>query len=128
MDDQTSGPAPFRTVLVADPSSDNADTLALVLAAVGHRPVTAGTVADAVARAAAHPPDAVIADALFPDGHAAVLAAQLAGRPLLILVTGWPVSAEQATRAGFHYVFTKPADPEAILALLDAHTRCRPGA
>src|SRR4051812_23161353 len=112
----TDGHKPSRlTVLVADPSRDNAETLALVLDACGHRAVTAGTAAAALAAAAAGPPDVLITEVLFRDGDGLELAGRLApgraGPPLLVLLTGRTVPAAAVRQAGFDAHFLKPADP-----------------
>ena len=124
-----SQPLPL-TVLVADPSPENADTLALVLAACGHRAVTARSAADALALAAGNPPDVVITEALFPDGDGFDLAAQLAAgrpaRPLLVLLTGRSVADVAVRQAGFDGHFLKPTNLEALLALLAMHATRRP--
>jgi CheY-like chemotaxis protein len=122
---------PGLTVLVADPSPDNAETLALVLDACGHRAATAGTVAAALGAAAADGPDVLITEVLFPDGDGFELAggvgAGRARRPLLILLTGRSVAADAVGRAGFDAHFLKPADPAALVKLLADHARqCRP--
>jgi CheY-like chemotaxis protein len=113
-----------RTVLIADPCAVNADTLAAVLAACGHRVRTAGTAADALALAAAHPPDVLITEAALPDLDGPALAAQVAaGRavwPRLVLLTGRVVGGGWA---GFDRVFVKPADPEALVRLVAGSPR-----
>jgi two-component system, OmpR family, response regulator len=130
MGQETDGPPPpCLTVLVADPSPENADSLALVLALCGHRARTAATAADALAATAADPPDVLITEALFPDGDGLALAEQVAavsrGRPLLVLWTGRTVPRESLERARFDAHFLKPADPAALIALLGAHARRR---
>jgi CheY-like chemotaxis protein len=118
---------PGLTVLVADPSPDSAETLALVLEACGHRAVTAGTAA--AASAAPGAPDVVITELLFPDGDAYELARRVgagrATRPLTILLTGRGVPAEAVRGAGFDAHFLKPADPAALVDLIAAHARRR---
>jgi len=123
MGGETEGPKPpSLTVLVADPSPDNADSLAWVLGACGHRARTAGTVTAALAAAAAEPPDAVVMEVLFPDGDAFDLSARLTAgrpaRPLLVLLTGRTVPGEALPTAGFDAHFLKPADPALLVDLL----------
>ena len=124
-----SQPLPL-TELVADPSPENADTLALVLAACGHRALTALAAADALALAAGDPPDVLITEAVFADGDGFDLAAQFIagrpGRPLRILLTARNLPAERVREAGFDGHFVKPADLEAVLALLANHATRRP--
>jgi CheY-like chemotaxis protein len=121
--------SPCLTVLVADPSPENADSLALILAECGHRVRTAGTAAEALAAAHADPPDVLITESLFPDADGFALAEQVAAgstsRPLLVLLTGRVTSPESVEPSRFDARFLKPADPAALLAVLAAHASRR---
>lgn len=133
MEGETDGPRPPRlTVLVADPSPENADSLALILAECGYHVRTAGTAADALAAAASEPPDVLITEALFPDADGFDLVERVAaaapGRPLFVLLTGRVVPTESVERGRFDAHFLKPADPGILIAVLTAHaSRRHPG-
>jgi len=129
MDESTAGAHPRSlTVLVADPSLANAESLALVLAACGHRVYTAGTAVSALA-AAADPPEVLITESAFGDldgfDLAALFAEGRSPRPLLILLTGRPVPEQAVRRSGFDGHFVKPADLDALLRFLAAHAARR---
>jgi len=130
MEGEADGPRPpRRTVLVADPSPENADSLALILAECGYRVRTAGTAAEALAAAVGEPPDVLITEALFPDADGFALVEQVAAatpeRPLFVLLTGRVVPAESVRRARFDAHFLKPADPGVLIDVLMAHASRR---
>lgn len=106
-----------RTVLIADPCPLSAATLAEVLEAFGHQARTAVTCAEALALAAAVPPDVLVTEAVLPDGLGLDLAARVrrfgGGRVRVALLTGRPVDG--ARRHGFDLVPAKPADPEVLV-------------
>jgi len=75
-------------VLVVDDEPQILRALQLKLRGAGYVVDTAATAADALAAAAARPPDAVILDLLLPDGRGTDVAAELRGwtsAPILVL-------------------------------------------
>jgi CheY-like chemotaxis protein len=121
-------------ILVVDDNPDAAETLALVLQSAGHEVRVAGDGLDALEAAKASRPEVVLLDLGMPgmNGFEAAhrLQADPSARPeLLIALTGWSSDDDRKrTRAaGFAHHITKPADPAALLALLDefAATRAR---
>ena len=109
----------LASILIADPSPDNANSLADVLALSGYRVRTARTASGALALAAADPPAVVITEAAFPDDDGFALAGRLVdamrARPVLVLLTGYPVAEDRARAAGFDHHFVKPADPTELV-------------
>ena len=122
-------------VLVVDDNGDAADSLAALLAMLGHHPQVALDGASGLALAKNAPPDLVILDIGMPgmNGHEVARAVRatpgLAGVGLVAL-TGWgaPDDVEQATAAGFDRHLTKPVSLDALEAALAAVMAARPGA
>lgn len=111
------------TVLVVDEDPGVAAGTAEILALHGHRTVCATSGEEALARAAADPPDAAVLDLMTPRMNGVELARRLlAGgrRPVLVAVTGWHGSEVRrwAEEGGFDAVLLKPADPAALLAAI----------
>jgi CheY-like chemotaxis protein len=114
-------------LLVVDDNREHADTLALYLGAAGHQVRVAYNGLDAVASAAESDPDAVLMDVGMPglDGFEAArrMRAQPGGsRRVLVALTGWGQSEDRrrSRAAGFDAHLVKPADPPALLALVDS--------
>lgn len=115
-----------RRVLVVDANVDAAESLALLLQLHGHDCRTAHAGPDALAAAAARPPDAVFLALDLPglDGYEVCrrLGDGYGGpRPrLIVALTGHGQDgARKATAAaGFDHHLLKPADPAAVLQLL----------
>jgi len=121
------------SVLVIDDVQDAADSLALYFRAIhGFEAQTALDGEQGLKLAIADPPDAVVCDIGVPrlDGFqvARQLTDLLSPRPLLIAVTGFEGTfpREQALQVFDHYL-VKPADPDEVAALIDAHVRRPPG-
>jgi CheY-like chemotaxis protein len=113
-------------ILVVDDVHDAADSLAAVLKAAGYDAKVAYSAKDAGAQVASgFHPDVVFLDICLPETNGFALAKELCAtlprRPLLIAVTGHPETAERAKREGFDLHFLKPADPEALIDVLEAH-------
>jgi two-component system, chemotaxis family, CheB/CheR fusion protein len=118
---------PNHRVLVVDDNSDAAETLRALLQALGVSEVqTAFNGPEALEAAARLRPDVVLLDLSMPgmDGYelARRMRAESWGeKALLVALTGW--GQEQHRRrskeAGFDCHLTKPADPEALRALLN---------
>ena len=106
---------PRRRVLVVDDNRDAADSLAELLAVMGHEVRTAYGGAEGVAAAAEFQPQLVLMDLGMPkvDGLEAarrIRAGAWGGEPLLVALTGWG-SAEDLRRtreAGFDRHLIKP--------------------
>ncbi|MCD0501802.1 response regulator [Bordetella petrii] len=82
----------------------------------------AGTGADALERSAAFEPDAIILDILLPDTNGYDLAARLRAQhpraPRLIALSGLPRGQHGGDASVFDGWVEKPADPDALTALL----------
>ena len=122
---QASGPLSGLRVVVADDNHDAAATLAMWLQMQGAQATQAhdGMAAlEAIALADAH---VALLDLGMPRGGGIEVARQLRARgdvrqPLLVAVTGWgqAVDRERTREAGFDHHMTKPADLDALHALL----------
>jgi PAS domain S-box-containing protein len=113
-------------VLVVEDEPDYADTLRMLLETLGHRVEVARDGNEALARAAARPPDVVLCDLGLPDGMSGYdVAEALCKRrdtrdAYLVALTGYSRSEdrERAERAGFDDFLSKPAGAETIQAAL----------
>jgi signal transduction histidine kinase/CheY-like chemotaxis protein len=113
-------------ILIVDDNNDAAETLRELMRALGAGEVlTASNGADALAAAARLRPDIVLLDLSMPGMDGYELARRIRSEPwgkhvLLVALTGW--GQEQHRRrskeAGFDHHLTKPADPEALRAVL----------
>jgi DNA-binding response OmpR family regulator len=122
-DDSTS--ALERRVIVVDDNRDAADTLSMALRQHGAQVQTAYSAADALQ---VLPPNAnvtVIADLGMPELDGFELARRIRAnaanaRVQLIALSGWGQLEDRARAqtAGFDAHFTKPADIEALIAVL----------
>jgi DNA-binding response OmpR family regulator len=118
--------APDRSVrvLCVDDNADAAESLAAVLRLMGFDARSSCDSTAAVVEAADFRPDACVLDIGMPglDGFelARWLRAEFGPGLRLIAVTGVPgaPSDRRATELGFHQVFVKPADPDALRAAL----------
>jgi len=114
-------------VLVVDDEPQILRALQLKLRGAGYAVDTAATAADALAAAAARPPDAVILDLLLPDGRGTDVARELRGWstvPILVLsAVGEEEEKVAALDAGADDYVTKPFSVEELLARLRAALR-----
>ncbi|HSC64013.1 MAG TPA: response regulator [Caldimonas sp.] len=114
-------------ILVVDDNHDAAEATKVLLELGGHEVKMVGDGNEALASAPVFAPDVVLLDIGLPmmDGY------QVARRlrevaetsaSCLIALTGYgqPADRERARAAGFDHHLTKPADPDALLALVDA--------
>jgi len=113
-----------RRVLVVDDNQDAADSLAALLATLGHSTRTAYSGRAALAAARDFDPDWVLLDIGLPDMDGHEVARALAADPQLcrarrVAVSGWGSDADRkrSQAAGFAHHLTKPVDPAALLAL-----------
>lgn len=121
---QTRGLAP-RRVLVVDDNADCADSLAELLQCYGAETCVAYGGAAALEALERFRPDLALMDIGMPgmDGFetARAIRARPEGRDLvMVALTGWgrPSDRDQSREAGFDLHMVKPADVEALMALL----------
>jgi CheY-like chemotaxis protein len=112
-------------VLVVDDNADAAHTLALLLQAEGYRVAVETAPAQALARAAAEPPDVCLLDIGLPGLDGFQLARRLRALPdmaasRLVAITGYGRDSDrdQAREAGFDHHLVKPVDFGQLLGLL----------
>lgn len=110
-------------VLVVNDSQDAAETLALLIDALGHRARIAGSGAAAIAAAALRLPDIAFLDISMPGMGGVELARALRARgqariPVLIALTGHAREDLGVAAADFDNVLAKPAGLEDIAAAL----------
>ena len=112
-------------VLVVDDNRDAADSLASVLEALGARVYVAYDGPAALAAAESARPAIVLLDLGMPDMDGFEVARRLrrqrhGSELLLVALTGWgqPQDQRRAQEAGFDQHLVKPAEPEALQALL----------
>lgn len=123
------GPSPrpssrFR-VLIVDDNQDAANTLAMLLKAMGNSVCTAYDGEAAVTAAEEFRPQVVLCDIGLPklDGHQvcrAIRRAEWGKQTILVAVTGWGQSddRERSLDAGFDRHLVKPVDPKLLMELL----------
>jgi CheY-like chemotaxis protein len=121
-----------RRILVADDNEDAAASMAMMLSLLGHEVRTVHDGAAAVEAAVEFRPDIALLDIGMPrvDGLEAArrIRAQPEGtRLVLVALTGWsqPEDRRRSQEAGFDHHLVKPADMEALRALLDPQQRTR---
>lgn len=115
------GKAPRRRVLVVDDNADSADSMAELLALLGHEAKAVHSGQQAVEVAAAFRPDCVLMDLQMPDmsGYEVLQALRenLRGRAVQFLALSGRGTAEdqrRSTLAGFHAHLTKPLSVETL--------------
>jgi CheY-like chemotaxis protein len=111
------------SVLVVDDVPDAADTLATLVTLCGHPARAAHGGREALALAAAEPPDLAVIDLVMPgvDGFAVARALrESASPPLLVALTGHEAEdmRRRADDAGFGAFLLKPLDPDTLSRLL----------
>lgn len=123
--DMSTQAMPPLSVLVVEDRDDIADSTAELLAFYGYAVRVARCGTDALAQIAAAPPDVVFLDIGLPDldgwAVARALRARTTGRqPVVVAVTGRVALEDRATSvdAGIDVHIAKPADPQALTALL----------
>ena len=126
-DDGRAGPRMHARVLVADDNVDAASSVAMMLELDGYEVEIAHDGHQAIERAAAARPDAMVVDIGMPgaDGYEVARRVRRSawGRDvLLVATTGWgqPEDKQRAVEAGFDAHFTKPVYPEHLRELLAA--------
>jgi two-component system, OmpR family, response regulator len=128
------GAPQLTRILVVDDLKDVTETMGLLFETLGHDIRVAADGQQAVDTALAFEPEIVFMDLDMPvlngyEAARAIRAAALAHQPFLVALTAsHGVAVEVATRAvGFDFYLRKPADTNALLALVaDLSTRTRP--
>jgi signal transduction histidine kinase/ActR/RegA family two-component response regulator len=121
--------APTRRlrILVADDNRDAAQTLAMLLRLDGHDVRAVHDGAEALTLGEAFHPQLLLLDIGMPvlDGYET--ARQVRERPWgrkaqLVALTGWGQDSDRrnALNAGFHHHLVKPAEPDALRAVIDS--------
>ncbi len=125
---------PARRILVVDDNVDAATTVADLLAMTGSQVQVVHDGNAAVEHTAGFRPDVVLLDIGLPDisGYeAARRIRKLEGvrQPILIALTGWGQAKDKqmAAAAGFDQHWTKPVDPQRLLALAQPAEPLREG-
>ena len=123
------GPTPRAgcRILVVDDNHDAAEATKVLLELGGHEVKMVGDGSEALASAPVFAPDVVLLDIGLPmmDGYQVARRLREVAQTrasCLIALTGYgqPADRERARVAGFDHHLTKPADPDALLALVDA--------
>jgi PAS domain S-box-containing protein len=118
-------PVGEQRVLVVDDNVDAAETMALLLEALGYKSSVAHGGLSAIEAVKAQDPDVVLLDIGLPDlnGHevAKRLRAEMINPPPLIAITGYGQASDRDTslEAGFRAHLTKPVDVDKLTALLE---------
>ncbi|MEZ5286713.1 MAG: ATP-binding protein [Vicinamibacterales bacterium] len=119
-----------RRVLVVDDDPDNAESLALLLTSMGHRVTVAHDGAEALDRAAATRPEAVLLDIGLPVLDGFETCRRMRAEPwgadvLIVALTGWGQAEDRrrTQQAGFDRHIVKPIDPSALQSLLESLPR-----
>ena len=113
-------------ILVVDDLKDVTETMGLLFETLGHDTQVAADGQQAVDATSAFEPEIIFMDLDMPvlngyEAARAIRGAPLAQQPFLIALTASTgVAVEVATRAcGFDFYLRKPADTNALLALVD---------
>lgn len=120
-------PASGVRVLVVDDNVDTAETLALIMKAMGHDVRRVHDGPSVMAAAIDHRPHVVLLDVGLPGADGYEVAIQLRKEPVLsqtvlVAVTGYAHEADRkrAFAAGFDHHVVKPADLDVLKAILGA--------
>jgi CheY-like chemotaxis protein len=113
------------SVLVVDDCHDTADSTSQIVELCGHHSMVAFNVDEALALAAAEPPDVVLLDVHLPKIDGDEVARCLRGRrtakpPLMIAISGSNLEADRnkMKEAGCHLYLLKPVDPSILIGLM----------
>lgn len=116
---------PKRRVLIVDDHQDSADTLQLLIEAIGHDAEAVHDGGSALRRAAEYAPDLILLDLGLPDIDGLEVARILRLRPggdalRIVALTGWgqPADRERTRSAGFDMHFVKPLSRDALETLV----------
>ena len=116
-----------QRILVVDDEPQILRALTTMLRGAGYDVVTAATAQDALAQAAAHPPEAIVLDLVLPDGRGTDVSRELrtwTDVPILVLsAVGEEREKVAALDAGADDYVTKPFGVDELLARLRAALR-----
>ena len=125
-------PSSNLRILIVDDNHDSADSLAMMLQAMGNQVRTAYDGEEAVAAVQAFAPNVILLDIGLPklNGYEACrrIREQTSGQDLVIIAqTGWGQSEDRqrTSEAGFDQHLVKPVDPKALMALLAEISRSK---
>lgn len=117
--------APGRRLLVVDDLKDSADSLSLMLKAVGHEVCTAYDGEEAIAAAERFKPEVILLDIGMPKLNGYDACRHIRKQPwsqgmVLIALTGWGQEDDRRRTedAGFDHHLVKPVEPTELLKLL----------
>lgn len=113
------------SIMVVDDNVDAANSLAMLLQAIGHNAIVASTAADAMNKARLQPSEVFILDIGLPDMSGYELVKALRRIPDLetktyIALTGYgqPQDRQLSEEAGFAHHFVKPVDVQLLFKVL----------
>jgi CheY-like chemotaxis protein len=111
------------SILVADPSPDHADALALLLGGHGHKVGTVHSAPEALRAVASDRPDVVVTEARFliSDGMklARTIRKVFGDRPALVMVTADPDLEVEARQVGFRGFVVKGGRPDELVGVVE---------
>ena len=118
----------LKRIVVADDNHDLASSLVELLRLIGHQAWTARDGLEALALVAVQRPDVVVLDLGMPNLDGIETAKRIRAMPppardvLLVALTarGQAIDREHSQRAGFNLHFTKPANTNDLLELLES--------
>jgi CheY-like chemotaxis protein len=123
--DAGSESCPSRRVLLVDDNTDAAETLAILLEAVGHRVTVAHTGLEAITVAQQLLPEVVLLDIGLPDISGlevcrALRESEATRRARIVALTGWGQAEDrrQTSEAQFDLHLVKPVHPSLIRKML----------
>ena len=125
-------PAKGRRVLVVDDNEDAADSLATLLGVMRYDVRVAYDGPEAIEAADAFTPAVALLDIGLPKLSGYDIARHIrrtrGDKVLLVAITGWGQEDDRrrAREAGFDHHFTKPADFEVLLELIEQEMKQRP--
>ena len=121
-------------VLVVDDNEDAADSLATLLGVMGYEVRVAYDGPEAIEAADEFRPAVALLDIGLPRLSGYDIARHIRGtqgnKVLLVAITGWGQDDDRrrAREAGFDHHFTKPADFEVLIELIEQEIKHRPAA
>ncbi|HET7403602.1 MAG TPA: response regulator [Usitatibacter sp.] len=121
-------------VLVVDDNEDAADSLATLLGVMGYEVRVAYDGPEAIEAADEFHPAVALLDIGLPRLSGYDIARHIRGtqgdKVLLVAITGWGQDDDRrrAREAGFDHHFTKPADFEVLVELIEQEIKHRPAA
>jgi two-component system CheB/CheR fusion protein len=123
---QPASPSSRRRLLVVDDHRESADTLAMLLGAMGHEVKTSYAGRDAIELAAQYQPEGVLLDIGLPGMNGYEIAQALrnsrgGSRMVLIAVSGYGQDEDRrlSREAGFDHHLVKPVAPAELTKIID---------